>query len=127
MREEAEKLIRELVPELQELKVGCILEGWSGNGIVTLIGNREILISWGAKIQTGIQLDEFDEDCILGSEIHLEHILKAIEVWNVFTKTSIFSECLIIETKGNRSLWEFNKPFTEQSEEFYKFLVEILK
>jgi len=114
MKKKAEELIRELVPELQELKEGCRLI----NNDLPLIpmwfifrGNFCVVAQYRDGSRNVLKDSEYT---ILGSEIHLEHILLAGE------RKGLCLDCSV-------SVYDFNKSFQHQSEEFYKFIVKILE
>lgn len=161
MREEAEKRIRESVPELQELKEGCkvinkdirdkneyLIEKQdcvftinelyvedSGDKFIAfdkIVTDYETAGGWYSESVREKDFLRFYE--ALGSEIHLEHILKALKYTDYvisvdgyiqeMIQAGGYSEYQDLETIA---MYDLDKPFTEQSEEFYKFLVEILK
>ena len=140
MKKKAEELIRELVPELQELKEGCVFSvndevfkfvtsGASGGFAYSNRKHRTVQFSFR-------ELSYYDDDSvnIVGSEIHLEHIILAAErvphdkYLELYTKKPFGITMFVWRNgAGEQVDYNYNKPFQEQSEEFYKFLVDILK
>ena len=140
MKKKAEELIRNLVPELRELKTGCIVEGFTGNGNIVLITDKNIILSWCDDALTSIPLDKFDKDCIIGQEINIEHIAIACErkyassiyysfELSFYKELARLERCVIDAFTGKEDFEACYSPlssFQEQSEEFYEFIVKIL-
>jgi len=149
MKKKAEELIRELVPELQELKdytsieynpvmlklptsltdsgEDCQYLGETYKNMMyndLLFGNhlkskadasmKEVSILNGDGEVKVVTLGDIECGEIIGSEIHLEHVLKAGK-----RKSIGLSWCI--------PLYDLSKSFQDQSEEFYEFIVNILK
>lgn len=147
LKEKVEKRIRELVPELMELSFGCEVKinyddgcepdslvgvvTWTrDNGAYTKDDHMKMTVSCIGDCYT-------DDDSveIIGHPIHLEHVLLAVEKsvgdfevntvpMNVIgfgdysLKIPIFTVC---------SIYNLSLPFSEQPDEVYELLGEILK
>lgn len=120
MKKKAEKLIRELVPKLQELKAGC---RFVYNNVEFTLSTIGVKGGYAHSRHKTIQFSrsEINTCVILGQKIHLQHIILA----NRINQDAI----AVMNYNEHNIVCKYNvcKSFTEQSEEFYKFLVEILK
>jgi len=134
MKKKAEELIRELVPELQELKEGCKV--LLANEVTEVLESDNKCASF--RLKDGrvkiVLKSRFSSDSILGSDIHLEHIILAIKTkpndpyLEMHTKKAFGTTILVWKNRTEEQIYyDYNKPFQEQPEEFYKFLVDILK
>ncbi len=145
MKEKLEKRIRELVPELMELSFGCYVrkngDDFVINRKMTPFGKPEESFYKGKDVRTGKNVIAIYDE-IIGHPIHLEHVLKAIKkvqennigffinqygicysmIDEVKTKTCMSPVVLKYENLG----FNLSKPFTDQNEELYQFLGEIL-
>lgn len=131
-----EKKIRELVPSLIGLSTGCkvrmfnremtllnIISHENGNHTVSYIAPN------GTEHNGTYSIYEVENIEIIGHPIHLEHVVCAIknhlgvppQERQLFTKSACTASILAM---FNRYAWE--KPFTEQSEDLYKFVANIL-
>jgi uncharacterized protein YqfB (UPF0267 family) len=74
---ELEKVIKEALPELMELKVGCILKYKLSETIYKIAGGNDKFIYCVNGIENRKMLSK-DDDCIeiIGQEIQLIHVLK---------------------------------------------------
>lgn len=121
MREEAEKLIRELVPELQNLTMQAKLLAMKENyhsieSCKQCEGFVSVTFDDGQTISVrGIGVG------VLYKSIHLEHIILANRVNQNALAVMNYNEHNIV------SKYNVCKSFTEQSEEFYKLIVDILQ
>lgn len=121
-KQEAEKLIRELVPELQELKAGCRLihANSKKRAVITCIKGKDIGImlfsgenrcgcDFIRKKDTVCELNsDYNYWIVVGADIYLHHIQK------------------VVHTRAN-DIYNNRVSFHQQSEEFYKFIVDVLK
>ncbi len=141
MKKKAEELIRSLVPELQELKEGQELAsklkyGYGAN-ITNVVGDKQGTIVVETRLDRSLLiLNEpviFNEYNVVGFDIHLEHIVLAVErvfhsYLEMYSKKTFGITMLVWRNGAGKQVdYNYNKPFQEQSEEFYKFLVDILK
>ena len=136
LKTKIEERIRELVPELQELKFGCEVR----LGLLGYILNRKNYhknwlcypINEENDHQCLISQEEIDLDktfTIIGSPIHLEHILMAIEKAKPQYKNNEFPDWityfgyLILNLVA---IYDLSKSFADQKEETYQFLWSII-
>ncbi len=148
MKKKAEELIRSLVPELQELKEGCRLTRHSDDRVEKINRAADVSSDYDKYALTGtwkyeeLYIDELikkyhlrsSDVVILGSEIHLEHIMLAVErtstdrYLEMYTKRPYGITVIVWRNGAGKQVdYNYNKPFQEQSEEFYKFIIDILK
>jgi hypothetical protein len=146
-KDKVEERIRELVPKLKELKFGCevILDGklhnptgrpLSYNQSVRLV-NEEVMTKKEFEEQARKKIKE-----VIGSPIHLEHLLMAIEKVGVFYRIfpteknmvrigTFMNEKEMEEKKAEGTCeigedYDLSKTFFNQSKELYLFLLNIL-
>lgn len=128
MKKRAEELIRLAVPELQELKKGCVVHFKNLPSESIIVNESELYDSFGLfntdypTIESYVRNDITTYCDILGSDIHLEHIILANRI-----KQNRMSTCLSNEAEILKKYHMGKLSFTEQSEEFYKFIVDILQ
>ncbi len=135
MKKKAEELIRSLVPELQELKEGCFVV-FNELPLIPLrfiFRGRDCVVGqYKDGSRGGLGESKYT---ILRSDIHLEHVLKAIKTLgaddNYSNSCDSFIMWVCVSSTGIcdefEGEYDLSKPFQEQSEEFYKFIVDILK
>jgi len=128
IQKQAEQKVRALVPELQELSFGCVVrtdDGYFRNVLEIEYGRWDapykVLV--GANILGFIEWSDVENIEIIGHPIHLEHILLAIE--RRASEKDDFAPIFVVR-KVILSEYDLSKPFSEQIEEFYQFLNEIL-
>ena len=146
IKQQCESRIRELLPELQELKKGCEVFvnshfGIEGYGNIQCVKNycKELgTVSLYGHNECG---KDYDIDRVIVSPITLSEILMAIEkvIWGgesycVTCRGDIWHEVPSIIKGGkvrfNRkkvSNYDIAKSFSDQSPEFYSFLYNIIK
>ena len=139
LKTKIEERIRELVPELQELKFGCEVR----LGLLGYILNRKNYhknwlcypINEENDHQCLISQEEIDLDktfTIIGSPIHLEHILMAIEKVDsgnqvrVFTNGMFFGDIGDIKWGGHLVKYDLSKDFNHQEESVYNDIWDII-
>ena len=115
-KDKVEERIRELVPELS---CGCS----NGHLFLGYGGENNDEPEWGICpncVINGVYNPSY-------GEIHLEHILLAIGKQNkIKPNLELFSIQLSFGYEDN-VLYDLSKPFSDQSEELYLFLLDILK
>ena len=125
MKQKVENKIRELVPELMELSFGCEVVTKKENPPLVFI-NKETsgkynFLNRDNEVTGTFFWGDFE---IIGHPIHLEHVLRAVEIVNyAFFRDKIPPRTFFISFFNYYNL---NKPFSEQSEDLYKFLAEVL-
>ena len=147
MKKRAEELIRELVPELQYLKEGCIISAKTTEFDSDNVEILRLLI--GGYL---VLVDNSDVFCLprskaiksRGCEINVGHVVLACgRRWKSSTayafELSFYDEVMSFKKRGKAGSWEERrdvnidvrydilKPFYSQSEEFYEFIVKILE
>lgn len=144
MKTKVQNKIRELVPELMDLSFGCkyvaqlrniktgeILEGATGQDKVIGWKNGDTFIN-----SCLAEIKEQDIIKIIGHPIHLEHVLRAIELCPsdeffdgvpCITEDGEFADIYGVDSGViDKPTYNLSKPFSEQSPELYQFLAEIL-
>ena len=129
MKDKLEQKIRELVPSLMKLSFGCevMAHGYSATLLEWEDDDGFIVMNeFGLSNRFYVRKDEVQE--IIGHPIHLEHVLWSVgeEVANNRLKIDVNGNGLYFTKGGDAVFYEFNKPFTEQPPELYKFLSDIL-
>ena len=134
------KKIKQLVPEIIELKMGCkiknvyifneVLKRYEEypDGIVIKDLRNEMLsleISAGNQLDYSIRVDDKFKFEILGHDITLEDILVAIH--QIGRTNAYCGECdCCIEDNLILKKWQFNKPFQDQSQETKNYIGDLL-
>lgn len=130
-----EKRIRELNPELMELSFGCVVNP-NAEGAYHVY--RELIGGYVEAVHVGYdegslvvgQKERILPKTIIGHPIHLEHVLSTIK--EVLGKklpnaSPIFaSQQLGSYVKSLVKIYNLSLPFTEQPQEVYDFLYEVL-
>lgn len=131
-QQKAEQLIRERVPELQELSFGCEVRWQDGEYDI----NKTVIIKGGAGYENyywdnqGNKFHGEDIEEIIGHPIELHHVLMAIEKYLkeelpnaslIFLNQQMGSYVKPLVTKCH-----LDKPFNEQSEDLYQFIITTL-
>lgn len=127
MKKKAEEAIRLAVPELQNVESeGCLLiHKKSGCECQVMMYNDEAdscsLYCYEDEYAETVPKDEvLEEYKVIGSDIYLEHIILANRINESNMSVMVYNEHNIV------CKYNMCKSFTEQSEEFYKFILEIL-
>ncbi len=143
MKTKVQNKIRELVPELMELSSGCeVIAVWNSDVEketdtlhATVLDRHEwkgwVLLHNYVRGTAKVKTEDVKE--IIGHPIHLEHVLRAVEKvgkGNTYTfHLDLYMGGLaeFIRATDNKTMgYNLSLPFTEQSDELYQFLAEIL-
>lgn len=115
------KKLHALLPELLELSFGCEVSLYSGKHKLESVICEHNKGEW-AKV--GSKRDSFK---ILGHEITLEHVLKALSIiGHYYTLNPSDSKTCWIEVKSNADFWTIGLPLHKQSPELHEFLDSLL-
>ena len=135
LKQQCENRIRELLPELQELKKGCEVFVNSHFGIEGY-GNIQCVKDYCKELGT-VSLyghhecgQDYDIHRVIGSPIALSSILMAIEKVGKRGDFIVGHNGQIIISTQEDEIdidYELGKSFDNQSEEFYSFLYNIIK
>ncbi len=119
----ARRLIQERVPELMDLKPGCVIETERGHTGYIFYECKD---PYQVFLRVGDMTRQVAKKYIknnLGSPIHLEHVLLAIQKpVKMYTKTPTIH----IDVARILALYDLSLPFDQQSEAFYEGVVKVL-
>lgn len=130
-----EERIRELVPELKDLKFECEVEFMLGSGekVKGLIWYNWIVKEPDIKAYQILGFDkklyirESGEFEVIGKKIELNHILLAIERAGGLNYYKIDVSGCFSHNGEHCLIYNLQKTFSFQSEPFYQFLYNIIK
>ena len=115
------KKIQELVPEIMELKFGCKVKyiktddpGFKNKTTLIIRKIDKDFVSWEYGV---LKIDRLE---ILGRDITLEDVLLAI------VKKLTFKAWYQYNLNHLIKIWQFNKPFQDQSQECKDFIGDLL-
>lgn len=132
--EQLKEIIVKAVPDIMELTWGCRVKtkNWGTVKITTLKddGYVDYLLEDGKPADEESMLFYKDEIVeILGRPITLENVLIAINKKDIDYRIMKWGENKImlgVVDKRDGTLWQLNKPLSEQSEDTIDFLLELL-
>lgn len=112
-----EKVI-EVVPEILEVKNGCLVKGGG------IIWNDGLYFNYD-EMTDNLDIDETE---IIGRLIQLSDVLRALDLNSTDEKTRLSASAnyFRIDYKEDSCIWDLSKPLEEQSEEVLDFLVKLL-
>lgn len=137
-KEQVEKKIRELVPELQELSVGCHLRDKANNVVCLVCKERPWqktvqVVDWSGWLSVGAINTHFE---IIGHPIELRHVLRAIQESARWVFLGVAEDKLFFSRRklangesieeGEPISYNLTLPFSDQDPALYEFLHSIL-
>ena len=142
-QQSVEKKIRKACPELQELKFGCEVIDLRTGFKRTVLEKKDLgVFIWSHEDGNGVGVYQ-DKVKIIGNPIQLQHVLRAIKAGKKvsaainengrislsepvkYTAGEVIPNTYPVHWVG--CSYDLTRPSSEQSEEVYRFLDEILK